>query len=60
MCELLRYKTLTVLESALENTDQFVVASCRRLIVASRRGWRQYRDQRDVELVNDLFEACRQ
>ena len=60
MSEYLRIKVFAVLEAAKDNEDQAVINACRRLIVADRKGWRPCRDLRDVELVHDLFEACRE
>lgn len=40
-----------VLEAAKDHDDPTVIAACRRLIVASRLGWRKYADPADVRLV---------
>ena len=60
MGEYLRMKLFVVLEAAKDNNDQFAVDACRRLLEANRKGWRLNRNAHDVELVNELFEACRE
>ena len=46
-----------VLEAAKANNDTTAIAACRRLIVASRLGWKRHADRRDVDLVWSLANA---
>ena len=40
-----------VLEGARDAGDGLVIAACRRLIVADRRGWKGHADPADIEIV---------
>jgi hypothetical protein len=42
---------LDVLEGAKDCNDAVVIAACRRLIEADRRGWRKHHDPADWRLV---------
>lgn len=44
-----------VLEAAKDNDDQRVIAACRRLIVANRRGWKLHRDPADMAIVRSFY-----
>ena len=43
-----------VLEAAKDNGDEIVIATCRRLIVADRLGWKKHAQRTDIELVMSL------
>ena len=43
-----------VLAAAHDVGDNMVVAACRRLIIATRRGWRAHSLAADYELVLDI------
>lgn len=40
-----------VLEAAKDNDDQAVIAACRRLIEADRKGWKKHHNAADYRLV---------
>lgn len=46
-----------VLEAAKDNNDQMVVSACRRLIAASRLGWKKHADKADIALVWEIANA---
>jgi hypothetical protein len=39
------------------NGDAFFVATCRRLIVADRLGWKKHHASLDWKLVRDMYES---
>jgi len=41
----------SVLEAAKDNNDKTVIAACRRLINASRLGWKRCAQRADIALV---------
>jgi hypothetical protein len=43
--------TWDVLEAAKDAGDEMVIATCRRIIVAHRLGWRKHGNPADLELV---------
>jgi len=43
--------TWKVLEAAKDNADEFVIAACRRIIVADRIGWRKHGNPVDLRIV---------
>jgi hypothetical protein len=43
-----------VLERAKDVGDELILAACRRLIEADRRGWRKHHNPADYALVLDL------
>lgn len=45
-----------VLERAQDAQDASVIAACRRLIVANRKGWRTYASPDDWRLVKSFSE----
>lgn len=47
-----------VLEAAKDNQDASVIAACRRLIEANRRGWRTHANQADKDLVYEFADGC--
>jgi hypothetical protein len=49
----------TVLASAQHNDDAMVTATCRRLIVANRLGWRKHRDPKDWAMVRAFYDELR-
>jgi hypothetical protein len=46
-----------VLECAKANDDAMVIAACRRLIVASRLGWKRHAEKSDIALVWEIANA---
>lgn len=45
-----------VLEGAKDAKDELVIAACRRLIEANRRGWRKHASKADWQLVSAFAE----
>ena len=43
--------TWAVLEAAKDAGDEMVIAACRRIIAASRIGWRKHGNPADLKLV---------
>lgn len=43
--------TWKVLEAAKDAGDGFVIAACRRLIVANRLGWKRHHNPADFQIV---------
>lgn len=46
-----------VLEAAKDNNDANVIAACRRLIEASRLGWKRHANKADIDLVWSIANA---
>jgi hypothetical protein len=44
------------LERAKDTQDEFIIAACRRLIVADRRGWRTHANPKDYRLILEIAE----
>lgn len=47
------------LEAAKDAGEAHVVATCRRLIEADRRGWRRHANRDDYRLVLEVYEGLR-
>jgi hypothetical protein len=47
---------MDVLESAKDVEHEGMIAACRRLIEANRRGWRSHHDPKDWEVVREMWE----
>lgn len=45
----------SVLEAAKDAGDEFVIAACRRLIVADRLGWKRHANPADYRLVLEFY-----
>ena len=51
-----RYRiAMDVIERAKDAKDDFVIAACRRVIVADRRGWRTHGNPSDLDLVYAFY-----
>lgn len=46
--------TWKVLEAAKDANDETLIAACRRIIVADRRGWKMHGNPADLKLVLDF------
>lgn len=46
--------TWKVLDAAKDAKDELVIAACRRIIVADRRGWKKHGNAADLKLVLDF------
>lgn len=46
-----------VLEAAKDNNDAAIIAACRRLIAASRSGWKRHADNADIAAVWAIADA---
>lgn len=42
------------LEAAKDTGDELLIATCRRLIEANRRGWKTHHNPADYQLVKDF------
>jgi hypothetical protein len=47
-----------VLEAAKDVRDATVMAACRRLIVANRRGWRKHARAADIALIQEFADLA--
>ena len=48
------YIVWSVLEAAKNNNDVYVIAACRRLIIANRLGWQKHHNPADWALVREF------
>lgn len=47
---------LRVIEAAKDADDHAIVAACRRVIVADRRGWKKHGNPADEKLIREFDE----